>query len=300
MQVTGGRTAVGGEDINRAGHGPAAAAGGPRLLWDYQTNLRISERPVVGEKTIFVTGTGRNALFINRDGTNPLEFTADGNFSAPLSQFGDVVYAACSNGSVYAFNLSTRVTLWQMTVNGAVLEQPVATEEDLFVTSEKNGVTRLVRATGQVVWQNPAAVRLIAANPKFVYALDRTGRLMVLDYVRGTTLTTLDVRDFGVTLPNEETDRLILGGSDGTVMSLFDRAYSQPLRVRSPAPPAAPPVAAPPPPAEGRPETPAEPAATPVPRPTPPPAANRPAPRAPAPPVRPPATPPPPAPGPSP
>lgn len=274
MQVTGGRTAVGGESVNRTGRGPEAT-GGPRLLWDYQTNLRISERPVIGEKSLFVIGTGRDALFINRDGSKPLEFTAEANFSAPLGQYGEVVYAGCANGSVYAFDLLTRVTLWQVTVNGAITAQPLATEEDLFVSAEGNGLTRFARATGQILWQNPAVVRFIAANPKFVYGLDRTGRLTVLDHSRGTTLTTLDVRDFSVSLANEETDRLILAGADGTVISLHDRAFGQSLRLRSPQ---APPVAAPPPappPAEGRPEPPAAPAARPAvpppPRPMPPP-----------------------------
>ena len=47
------------------------------------------------------------------------------------------------------------------------------------MTSERGGVARLVRANGQVVWQNPAAVSFIAANPKFVYARDSIGRLII-------------------------------------------------------------------------------------------------------------------------
>jgi outer membrane protein assembly factor BamB len=298
MQVTGGRTAAGDHDVNRIGRGQMAI-GGLRPLWEYQTNLRITERPAIGEKTAFVIGTGREAVFINRDGTNPLEFSADANFSAPLGQYGEIVYAACANGSVYALNLFNRVTMWHVTVNGAVTEQPVASDEDLYITSERNGVMRLVRTTGEVVWSNPGAVRFIASNPKFVYALDRTGKLVVLDRSRGTTLTSLDIRDFTVALANEATDRLILGGADGTVISLHDRAYPQPLRLHSPEAPPAPPVDAPPP-IEPRPVAPAAPPAArpPAPAPPPPPAPGpippTPAPTPPAtPPTPPPAAPPP-------
>jgi outer membrane protein assembly factor BamB len=278
VQATGGRTATGGEgiEINRSGRGPVNTGGGPKLLWDYQSNLRVSERPVLGEKTMFVEGSGRDGLFINKDGDKPLVFTADAAFSAPLGQYGDIVYAACANGTVYALNLTTRVMLWQVTVNGPVTEQPIVTDQDLFVTSEYGGVIRAVRANGQMIWQNPAAVHFVAANPKFVYATDRTGQLLILDAARGTTLTRTDTRDFTVIMPNRLTDRIVLAGSDGTVVSLHDRAYAEPLRLNNP------PAVAPPPPAPtpATPPAPAEPPASPPanpPRPATPPPGNRPA-----------------------
>ncbi|HEY1380807.1 MAG TPA: PQQ-binding-like beta-propeller repeat protein [Gemmataceae bacterium] len=306
VQASGGRTAVGGSDVNRAGHGPAAA-GGPRLLWDYQTNLRILERPVFGDKTVFVIGTGRQAVFIDKaTGTRPLDVTADAAFSAPLGQFGEIVYAACVDGSVYAFDLVNRVTLWRVTAHGPVTERPVPTDEDLFVTAEQGGVGRFVRATGEMLWQNPAAVRFVASNPKFVYAFDGTGRLLVLDRIRGTTLTALDARDFTVAYSNAVTDRLILGANDGTLVSLHDRAYAQPVRLRNPLAPPAPAAATPPPPAgeapkppdRPRPEAPAEPGASPPApaKPAAPRSGNRPAggtPQTPAAPTQPPAPPPP-------
>jgi outer membrane protein assembly factor BamB len=291
VQVTGGRTAISASDVNRTGRG-SAVAGGPRLLWDYQTNLRIAERPVVGEKNLLVVGTGREALFLDKLGGRPLVFTADAAFTAPVGKYGEIGYAACADGSVYAFHLATRVTLWQVTVNGAVTERPVVTDEDLFLTSERGGLTRFVRANGEVLWQNPAAVRFVASNPKFVYARDGAGRLLILDRGRGTTLTALDLREFTFSLPNSETDRLVLGADDGSMISLHDRAYPQQLRLRNP-PAIVPPVAgAPATPDDAKPETPAEPA----PKPRTPPAGPKPAPGAPAtPPVPPAPAPPPPA-----
>ena len=172
----------------------------------------------------------------------------------PLGRYGEVAYAACVNGSVYAFHLPTRLPLWQTTVNGSVLERPVATDEDLFVISERGGLNRFIRATGELLWQNPAAVRFVASNPKFVYARDSVGRLLILDHGRGTTLTSLDLSDFTFNLANAETDRLILGAADGLLIDLHDRAYPQPLHLRNPAPAAIPATSD-----DGKPETGAEP-----------------------------------------
>jgi outer membrane protein assembly factor BamB len=269
VQVTGGRTAAGGGDINRTGRG-AAGAGGARLLWDHQTNLRISERPIVGEKNILVVGTGREAVFLDRDGGTRAEvFRAESDFTAPVTQYFDTAYAACANGTAYAFDLNRRSPRWEITVNGAVIQRPVATDEDLFVASEHGGVTRLVRATGQLLWQNPAAVRFVASNPKFVYARDTVGRLLILDKARGTTLTSWDARDFTKSATNAETDRLILAADDGRVISLHDRAYPQPVRQREAVPPPPPPPASVPPaeerPAPQSPKPPATPPAAPKP-----------------------------------
>jgi outer membrane protein assembly factor BamB len=236
MQVSGGRSATTASEVNRTGRG-GGGAGGPRLLWDYQTNLRISERPALGTKHVLVVGTGREALFIDKDGSSPVPFTADAPFSSPIAQYGTIAYAACTNGTIYAFDLPNRSVLWSVTAHGAVFDRPIALDEDLFVTSERGGVTRFVRTNGQLLWQNPAAVKFLASNPKFVYARDSLGNLMILDRARGTTLTTYDLREFTSGLINTESDRVILGADSGLLVSLHDRAYPQPLRLRNPAPP---------------------------------------------------------------
>jgi outer membrane protein assembly factor BamB len=251
----GGRTPVGGADINRTVRG-ASTVGGPRLLWDFQTNLRIAERPILGEKTVLIVSSGRDVLFLNKaDGDKPLAITADAPVSAPVGQYGETAYVPCQDGSVYALHLPTRVALWHFTADGPIVEEPQATDEDLYVTAARGGVSRLNRATGDQVWRNPTAVRFLAVNPKFVYAVDRLGRLIVLDRALGTTLTVLDTKDYVVEVRNENTDRVLLGANDGTLISLHDKAYPTPLRLQT-GEPAAPPAEAPKSPGEPMAETP--------------------------------------------
>jgi outer membrane protein assembly factor BamB len=276
----GSRTATSG-DIHRDSRGQMAT-GGPRLRWDYQTNLRMSERPVLGEKQLFAIGTGPQAVFIDKNGTRPLDFTADAPFSAPLGQYGETAYAACANGSIYSIDISRRITLWQTTVNGAVTDRPIATDEDLFVASERGGLGRHVRTTGERLWENHSAVHYVASNPKFVYARDSIGRLLVLDRVRGTTLSSVDMTEFTSALSNPVTDRVLLAANSGLIVCLHDRSYGQPLQLRNPPPPIPSAVNVPgapepkpeTPPADPKPETPpvekpSKPAAPPKPVPAP-------------------------------
>ncbi len=56
------------------------------------------------------------------------------------------------------------------------------TDRDVFVTAERKGLYRVERATGRSAWLNTQADRFLATNEKYVYALDRTGLLLILDY----------------------------------------------------------------------------------------------------------------------
>jgi hypothetical protein len=62
------------------------------------------------------------------------------------------------------------------------------------------------------------------------------GRLVVLDRVRGTVLSTLDLSAFVIETTNDQTDRVMLAANDGTVISLHDKAYPNPLALHAPPP----------------------------------------------------------------
>jgi hypothetical protein len=95
---------------------------------------------------------------------------------------------------------------------------------------------------GDEVWRNREGDRVHAVNPKFVYATDRSGRLMILDRVRGMRLSRYDVRDFVFSVSNELTDRLFLAANSGLVICLHDRDYRTPVAMKKVPDPEAPPA----------------------------------------------------------
>src|SRR5262249_58946578 len=57
----------------------------------------------------------------------------------------------------------------------------------------------------------------------YIYALDRQGKLLVIDADRGTTLSSFDVSAFTLPVTNYKTDRLYLASNSGLLICLHDR-----------------------------------------------------------------------------
>lgn len=249
------RSAVGTKDITRQLR-DSVIGETPRLVWDFQTHLRIHNPPALGTDTMLVVGIDGSVLVLPKAEapTNPQRRVLDAPVSAPAGHSGDDVYLAAENGTVYAFHLPSRAEYaritantrdeleppitWRFGANAPIRFAPVVAGEDVFVLPERGGLVRLSRATGETIWQSPRAERFLAANPKFVYATDQFGRLVVVDRASGAHLSTLDSSAFVIGATNDQTDRVVLAANDGTVISLNDRAYALPL-VQT-APPAAP------------------------------------------------------------
>jgi hypothetical protein len=109
-----------------------------------------------------------------------------------------------------------------------------ATDRDVYVAPDRVGLFRVDRATGAERWLAPGAQRFLTTNGKYLYALDRTGQLLVLDYDRGTRLARWDARDYTVPVPNEWTDRLYLAAHNGLIVCLHHRAVPTPLKIKTP------------------------------------------------------------------
>jgi outer membrane protein assembly factor BamB len=216
----------------------------PRLFWDEQTDLRLEHPPVQSPESILcVSPTGKAVAFakVPREegiGTTELyRFQARGPVPAPPGSFGDEAYIGSRDANLYALNINTGRLRWRYTAGTALTRRPVALEQDVYVTSEGEGLIRLDRATGEARWRVPdgralregnrEADRFLAANEKFVYATDASGRLLVLDRKRGVKLSWLDTRDYRFPVPNEQTDRLYLAAHNGLIVCLRDR--DQPL-----------------------------------------------------------------------
>jgi hypothetical protein len=100
-----------------------------------------------------------------------------------------------------------------------------------YITESQKGKLRW--RGGDDVWLNPDGDRVLAVNPKFVYAVDRPGSLVVLDRERGRTLSRFDTRDYPVPITNELTDRIYLGAHNGRIVCLCDREYTTPFKMKA-------------------------------------------------------------------
>ncbi len=220
----------------------------PRQVWENFTGHLDLPPLMTAELVIPFTpeGTAVALTKATRDRTGEEEvyqFAADGPVRVRPGQYGDVAYVGSQDANVYAVNLNTGRVMWRYTAGQPVTQHPVALERDLYVTTEGNGLARLDRADGVPLWRvrsgtrvvesNVEADRFLAANPKFVYATDDSGRLLVLDHRLGHRLSHYDTRAFPFPVVNEFTDRLYLAANNGLIVCLHDKEYATPVRHRT-------------------------------------------------------------------
>jgi outer membrane protein assembly factor BamB len=205
----------------------------PPYLWSIFTPFRLELTPMQTSDVLMVFGQAGTVVAFSKSRPRELyRFVTAGPLVASGGQFGEEAYFGSEDATLYALNMQTGKARWRFTAGTPIFRQPRVTEEDVYVVAERKGMTRVRRATGDGLWQNVAADRFLASNPKFVYGLDRSGRLLVIDRVRGRTLSSYDTSDFVFPVINEQTDRLYLAANNGLIVCLHDRDYPKPYRHR--------------------------------------------------------------------
>jgi outer membrane protein assembly factor BamB len=200
-----------------------------------QMDNSLERRPLVTAETLLLTDSPGTLLGMAKYQHLELyRYPTGGPITAPLAQYGDYAYAASQDQNVYALNINTGRSPWRYTVPTPLYWPPQVNDQDVYVSPAGSGLYRLLRETGQLVWQNGTAQRLLAANPKFVYAVDRSGQTLVLDQRTGRFLSGYDTHDFVVPISNQYTDRFYLAANDGLLICLHDREYATPVRMRRP------------------------------------------------------------------
>jgi outer membrane protein assembly factor BamB len=223
---------------------------GPRPIraWEAVTNLRIEFPPVITPDAVLAFSPDGSAVAYlkiprDRSGTGEVyRFAADGRIVVSPAQFGDMVYVGSEDTNLYALSTDRGRLVWRYSAGQPVAHHPVALDQDVYVSALGAGLARLDRATGVPLWRVPRgqrvletnvdADRFLAANSKFVYAADRSGRLLVLDRRLGHRLSGYDTHDFPFPVVNELTDRLYLASNDGQIVCLHDKEFTAPMRHR--------------------------------------------------------------------
>jgi outer membrane protein assembly factor BamB len=186
-----------------------------------------------------------NGIIVGISRTSPQEvyrIPTKGAIWVSPGQHDEIAYVASNEFTLFAVHIPSGRVFWRFFTPGPVTQRPMVLDDSVFVSQARAGLSSVNRKTGEEIWNNTRANRFLAASKDFVYAFDHSGRLLVLDRFRGTTLSNYEgTRDFVVPFPNEWTDRLYLAANNGLVVCLHDRDNTVPVIVKSqPAPQAAP------------------------------------------------------------
>jgi outer membrane protein assembly factor BamB len=203
----------------------------PVSLFGYRPGGRLERAPLVAEETVMLVDTTGVVEGVYQQGpTVQYRVELESPVTAPMAQYGNLAYVATLNQHLTALNIINGGIEWQFLTAAPARVRPAVTEEDVYVSTLGAGVHRLDRRTGQEIWRNAEAGQFLAANKTLVYAQDiDQARLLIIDRLRGTTLTRFPIRDFVFPVSNDVTDRLFLAANDGTLLCLHDQAYPTPL-----------------------------------------------------------------------
>jgi len=224
----------------------------PLFAWDYQTNERIDDKPAQSKHSLFLSLPGGGYMALPKT-PRTLEanaelytYAGDSRFSATPGSSDNMAFLPTEDAHVYAVSIDSGKARWRYISGTAVVRPPIAVdvsdggpaEKDLYVMAEHKGLARLNRDTGEPLWSlrkqdyNPEADHFLAVNPKFVYAADRVGRLLVMDRKNGVLLSRFDVHDFVFPVVNGDTDRIYLAANDGLIVCLHDKDYPTSLQYK--------------------------------------------------------------------
>lgn len=236
-------TAIGGaSERPSGGTGPQ-----PQFVWDFRADSRLEQAPILTNDLVVLAGTN-GAFFVASKVQRqvPYEFQTGAAISAPVGfhsgvleggQVSDMAYVASQDFNVYALDVTRGRILWRVTGGAPILKKPEVTDEDLYIAPEGAGLFRINRLTGETLWKNKAASRYLSSNKKFVYAVDRSNKLLIIDRALGSLRGSYDSHDFVVPISNEWTDRFFLAANDGLLFCLHDREYVAPVWTKTmPAP----------------------------------------------------------------
>jgi hypothetical protein len=199
--------------------------------------LQIDQAPRLTSDFLVLAANDGTALAMlagKGGGQEAYRYKTGGPIRGAMGQHDNIIYVASEDYQLYAFDTSRGQLQWRYSGSAPIQSRVDVTNEDVYVVPDRVGLTRVNRASGKGVWSNKAAVRFLSTNYKFVYANDAQGRLLILDYFRGTELARWDASSWTVPVPNDRTDRLYLANHDGQIVCLHHRDLVRPLLVRTP------------------------------------------------------------------
>ncbi len=141
-----------------------------------------------------------------------------------------IVFAATTDGFIYAIQEETGSTLWQYPTGETITESPAVIDDEVFVATELGGMYCFEGKTGKSRWWTESPQQFVAASKNRVYAVDRLGRLVILDRATGRKIDTLPINGVGLKVANTDTDRIYFASESGLIQCLRETTQAQPIQ----------------------------------------------------------------------
>jgi len=131
-----------------------------------------------------------------------------------------VIYAASRDGYVHAIRENGGTALWRFSTGEPLVEPAVVVGKRVFSATQPGGMYCLDAKTGEQVWWCPQLLQFIAASRNRLYAVDRLGEMVVVDFNTGARLDAIPFPAQAVRMINDQNDRIYIVTATGLVQCL--------------------------------------------------------------------------------
>lgn len=152
-----------------------------------------------------------------------------GAVTARLTYRAPYVYGASRDGYVYAIQDVKHLIRWKFSVGSPIVEQPMVTDDGIYVIPEIGGLYKLSLERGEQIWRVPGPFQFIAASPTRLYTADRAGRMLIFDARTGARVGWMPTEGLPLKVFNRENDRIYLATTDGLVQCLHETGLRKPV-----------------------------------------------------------------------
>ena len=94
----------------------------------------------------------------------PDRFKLESPLQAGPGPWGNITYFGGRDGYAYGYNVVSSRVLWRQLLGSAVTRTPVTTDLDLYMVTQREGMSRLDRETGRPLWTLPRGNRVLSYN----------------------------------------------------------------------------------------------------------------------------------------
>ena len=134
-----------------------------------------------------------------------------------------------ATGSSTPFRRKTGDTLWRFSTGEPIVQAPAVIDDRVYVPTELAGCIAWMPRPARISGGAENVMQFVAAGKARVYAVDRLGRLLVLNAASGAAAGRSSAEDVSTKLANTDTDRIYLVSDGGLIQCLREAEQTEPL-----------------------------------------------------------------------
>lgn len=193
--------------------------------WRYKTGKEITTPPLSVKNAIVFASRDNSLYCLSSNLPNPTKLMWQSETTAPTSApmvfFDGALFVASEDFNLYCLDIRNGTSRWRPFPSGFPIRQtPQVIGKQVFVLPDGAGVYCLSAVNGKRIWWRYGPRQFVGATRTRIFTTDSRGDVLILDRDKGRLHGTMPLRQFGIKLENNRSNRLYMTTNSGLVICL--------------------------------------------------------------------------------